>query len=97
VNLANVRQIEVKKDGKMEILQFKPVKSKVSNRRYSVVSNMTKDASKALNEIVSQNSLKFQEKLILKGTDDNTFNEWHDFLSKLTSEIKKKQETFQLV
>lgn len=50
---------------------------------------MTKEANKALNDITAQNSIKFQEKVILKGTDDNTFNEWHDYLNKISKEIQK--------
>ena len=58
VNLTNIKSIDIKKD-KLEIIQNKPNKSKVNNKRYSVVSNMTKEANSALNEITSQSALKF--------------------------------------
>lgn len=89
INIAMVKSIEMKKDNKLEIVQFKPNKSKVSNKRYSVVSNLTKEANTALNEITSQSTTKFVEKMILKGTDDNTFHEWHDFLTKMSADLQK--------
>ena len=97
INLANIKSIEMKKDNKLEIVQFKPQKSKVNSKRYSVVSNMTKEASSALNEITSQSTVKFQEKMTLKGTDDNTYHEWHDYLSKTSAELKEKLDSFQVI
>lgn len=90
INLSNVKSIEKKKDNKFEIIQSKPQKSRVSSNRSSVSSNLSKEGKASLNEMTSSTAVKFMEKLTLKGTDDNTFHEWYQFLTKPSNEEGNK-------
>ena len=47
--------------------------------------------------MTSSNAIKFLEKVTLKGTDDQTYEEWTDFLKKVQQDQKKQGEKFVVV
>ena len=93
INLSSLSSVELKKDHKIEMSQRKHIKHKVDNKRYSTGPNqLSKEALRALNQITQAGALKFQEKVVLKGTDEFTLAEWSEYLNKHLEQIKVGKE-----